>query len=85
MLLRRKHYFKARGQTAAYLAKIFAALVYAWATINVILAAMQLELTVQQMYGPGDGDYIHWSVFAAVGRWVSDAILFMAELVMAFI
>ena len=85
VFLRRKHYFKARGQTAAYLASFFAPLVYVWATINVILAAMQLELSVQQVYGPGEGSHGDWAAFAAVGRWFSVAILFIAVLAIAFL
>ncbi|MCJ1470072.1 hypothetical protein MMC07_008717 [Pseudocyphellaria aurata] len=76
IFLRRMNYFKTRGQTDAYLASFFAPFVYIWATINVVLAAMQLEFSVQQVYGAGDG--ASWLAFAAVGRWASIAILVVA-------
>ena len=73
IFLRRMNYFKTRGQTSTYLASIFAPFVYIWAIVNVVLAAMQVELAVQQLYGPGD--QASWMTFAAVGRWSSIAIL----------
>lgn len=54
---------------------------YIWTAINVILAAMQLEFSAQQLYGAGDEASL--TAFAAVGRWASIAILVVAAVVAA--
>ena len=83
IFLRRMNYFQTRGQTGAFLANFFAPFVYIWATVDVILSAMQLEFSVQQVYG--SGNQVSWTTFAAVGRWSSIAILVIAALTISLI
>ena len=78
ILLLRRWSFKTRGQTGTYLASLFAPFIYIWATINVALAAMQLEVGIQQLYGPGDQG--NWMAFAAVSRWSSVTILILVAM-----
>ena len=78
IFLRRWNYFKTRGATGTYLASLFAPFVYIWATINVALAAMQLEVGIQQLYGLGEQE--NWMAFAAVSRWSSVTILIVVAM-----
>ena len=77
--LGRMNYFQVTGQTGNYLARVFAPLVFIWATCNVVLAAMQVVLSVQAIYTQ-DGQ-ASWTVFAYISRWFSVAILMVAALV----
>ena len=78
IFLRRWNYFKTRGETGTYLASLFAPFIYIWATINVVLAAMQLEVGIQQLYGQDEQE--HWMAFAAVSRWSSVTILIVVAM-----
>lgn len=84
IFLGRRNYFNITGQTSTYLARVFAPLIFIWATSNVILAAMQVVLSVQQIDSQ-DGQ-AGWTVFAYISRWFSVAILLVAaSAVIAFV
>ncbi len=76
--LGRMSYFRVTGQTSTYLARFFAPLIFIWATFSIILAAMQIELSVQQIYNQ-DGK-ARWTKFAYTSRWFSVAILVLGIL-----
>lgn len=76
--LGRMNYFQVTGQTHRYLARIFAPLVFVWATCNVILAAMQVVMSEQALYDYDD--HGRWSKFRYMSRWFSIAILLVVAL-----
>ena len=76
--LGRMNYFQVTGQTDHYLARVFAPLVFIWATCNVILAAMQVVMSVQALYSYEDQG--RWSAFTYISRWFSVAVLLVVAL-----
>lgn len=76
--LGRMNYFQVTGQTDHYLARVFAPLVFIWATCNVILAAMQVVMSVQALYNYDDQG--RWSAFTYMSRWFSVAVLLVVAL-----
>lgn len=78
VLLGRMNYFQVTGQTSAYLARAFAPLFFVWAKCNVILAEMQVVMSVQALYGQESEGA--WIAFAQTSRWFSVAILVVVVL-----
>lgn len=78
IFLGRMSYFRVTGQTSTYLARFFAPLIFIWATFSVILAAMQVELSVQQIYN--QDSKARWTKFAYTSRWFSVAVLVITAL-----
>lgn len=69
----RMNYFQVTGQTNRYLARVFAPLIFVWATCNVILAVMQVVMSELALYDYDDQG--RWSAFTYLSRWFSVAIL----------
>lgn len=78
IFLGRMKYFQVTGQTSTYLARFFAPLIFIWATLSVILAAMQVELSVQHIYN--QDSQARWTKFAYTSRWFSVTTLAVAAL-----
>ena len=76
IFLGRMNYFQVTGQTSTYLASVFAPLVFVWATCNVILAAMQVVVSVQALYSQDNQGA--WAAMTQTSRWFSVTVLVLA-------
>ncbi|PLB55731.1 hypothetical protein P170DRAFT_48916 [Aspergillus steynii IBT 23096] len=77
IFLRRFTYQKVHGQYAAYFARFYAPILFAFGVFSVMLSAMQVALAVQQLITSGPS----WQDFARVSRGFSIFAIFVVVLV----